>query len=596
MPGNIQTADQVGEFELTGDVGSLPFFDTSAFAQPTGVRFGDTGRNAFRGRGQQNLDLSIFRGFRLGGNRRLEVRAEGFNMTNTGKFNIPNQNERTVGNAHLRPEPPRDRRAASVSSASACASRSSGTSRRNTRRRPTRTAFRARLELLPAGLFSFLSAQRRSSDASGIQLDRIWICCRRATHHGCAIGGGASGGPRGTRQSSAAAAQPAPAPALPVITLDSFPAAARAAIADAHREAAARPDDAAAVGRLGMVLHAWEQWQSAAMAYERARMLAPRDSRLAVSRGRRRTAHGTSRRRGEVARRRARDRGSGRRRAAGSKAAAAEARATASLPMRMKLAEALVNAGDLTRGAEAYARLVKEPAAQPEAEYGLGRIAALKGDWKGAIAHQQRACELFPEFGAAHYALGLAYRNAGRLDDAQRELELHRRYGPRWPAIDDPVLAKVHALKDDARANLERGIRLGNEGKIAEAIAAHDAALVERSRQRAGPRESDLAARTPRSVGRRGETLQGRRRVEVESGRGVLQLRRRAHAAEARRGSGGRLPPRDRRQSAARAGAQQSRRAVRTRTPLGRRGGRVPARDRESARVQAGTLQSRDAC
>ena len=130
---------------------------------------------------------------------------------------------------------------------------------------------------------------------------------------------------------------------------------------------------------------------------------------------------------------------------------------------------------DARRGA--YAALAKEPAAQPEAEYGLGRIAALKGDWKAAIAHQQRACELFPEFGAAHYALGLAYRNTGRLDDAQRELELHRRYGPRWPAIDDPVLAKVNALKDDARANLERGIRLGNEGKLAEAIAAHDAAL-----------------------------------------------------------------------------------------------------------------------
>jgi hypothetical protein len=99
MPGSIQTADQVGEFKLTGDVGSLPFFDTSAFAAPTGVRFGDTGRNAFRGRGQRNLDLSIFRGFRMGGNRKLEVRAEGFNMTNTGKFNIPSANERTVGNA-----------------------------------------------------------------------------------------------------------------------------------------------------------------------------------------------------------------------------------------------------------------------------------------------------------------------------------------------------------------------------------------------------------------------------------------------------------------------------------------------------------------
>jgi tetratricopeptide (TPR) repeat protein len=271
---------------------------------------------------------------------------------------------------------------------------------------------------------------------------------------------------------AAHAGQPAPstpspleAQALPVLTLDSFPAAARAAIADAHREAVARPNDANAAGRLGMVLHAWEQWQSAAMAYERARALAPDNAEwpylaavVALRTGR--TTDAVKLLEDAL-----------------SAPSAISASTSASLPMRMKLAEALVNAGDLTRAAEAYARLVKEPAAQPEAEYGLGRIAALKGDWKSAIAHQQRACELFPEFGAAHYALGLAFRNAGRLDDAQRELELHRRYGPRWPAIDDPVLAKVSALTDDARANLERGIRLGNEGKLAEAIAAHDAAL-----------------------------------------------------------------------------------------------------------------------
>ena len=259
---------------------------------------------------------------------------------------------------------------------------------------------------------------------------------------------------------AAHAGQPAPAaPALPVITLDSFPAAAREAIAAAYREAAAHPDDADAAGRLGMVLHAWEQWQSAAMAYDRAQTLAPGNAEwpylaavVALRAGR--VADGVM----------LLDR-------------TVSTSTSASLSMRMKLAEALVNSGDLTRAAEAYAQLVKEPAAQPEAEYGLGRIAALKGDWKGAIAHQQRACALFPEFGPAHYALGLAYRNVERLDDAQRELELHRRYGPRWPVIDDPVLAKVEALKDDARANLARGIRLGNEGKVAEAIAAHGAAL-----------------------------------------------------------------------------------------------------------------------
>jgi Carboxypeptidase regulatory-like domain/TonB dependent receptor len=87
MPGNTQTADQVGEYDVTGDIGSDgPWFDTSAFQQPQGVVLGNTGRNAFRGPGQWRLDLSVFRGFELGGTRRLEFRAEAFNLTNSLQY------------------------------------------------------------------------------------------------------------------------------------------------------------------------------------------------------------------------------------------------------------------------------------------------------------------------------------------------------------------------------------------------------------------------------------------------------------------------------------------------------------------------------
>ena len=149
-------------------------------------------------------------------------------------------------------------------------------------------------------------------------------------------------------------------PALPVLSLDSFPTAARDAIAGAQREAIARPDDAAAVGRLAMVLHAWEQWQAAALVYERARTLAPKSPEwpylaavVALRMGRAADA------------------------AAGLDAVVKMA--PANLSARMKLAEALLNAGQLARSAEVYQALAREPAGQPEAEYGLGRIAAMQG-------------------------------------------------------------------------------------------------------------------------------------------------------------------------------------------------------------------------
>jgi Carboxypeptidase regulatory-like domain/TonB dependent receptor len=91
MPGNTQTADVVGDLKKNGLIGaSGTYYDTSAWAQPQGVRFGNTGRNQFRGPGAVNLDMSLFRAFPMGGERRLELRVEAANVTNTPKFVNPN--------------------------------------------------------------------------------------------------------------------------------------------------------------------------------------------------------------------------------------------------------------------------------------------------------------------------------------------------------------------------------------------------------------------------------------------------------------------------------------------------------------------------
>jgi hypothetical protein len=94
MPGNEQTADQVKEtVEKLGQVGNAgTFFDTSAFARVTEVRFGNVGRNSMRGPGVVNLDLSLFRTFRLADHYDLQIRAEAFNVSNTPHFANPENN------------------------------------------------------------------------------------------------------------------------------------------------------------------------------------------------------------------------------------------------------------------------------------------------------------------------------------------------------------------------------------------------------------------------------------------------------------------------------------------------------------------------
>ena len=51
---------------------------------------GNTERNQFYGPGGFNLDASIFRGFPIGGTKRLEFRLEAANLTNSPIFNPPN--------------------------------------------------------------------------------------------------------------------------------------------------------------------------------------------------------------------------------------------------------------------------------------------------------------------------------------------------------------------------------------------------------------------------------------------------------------------------------------------------------------------------
>src|SRR5437016_519633 len=93
-PGNSQTADQVKPVvEKIGSIGAgQQFFDSTAFAAPTGVRFGSSGRNLLRGPGIVNLDLGLFKKIPIRERVTLEFRAEAANFSNTPHFSNPNFN------------------------------------------------------------------------------------------------------------------------------------------------------------------------------------------------------------------------------------------------------------------------------------------------------------------------------------------------------------------------------------------------------------------------------------------------------------------------------------------------------------------------
>jgi hypothetical protein len=96
-PQNTQVADQIrADVEQLGGVGR--FYDPSAFATVSQVRFGNMGLNALRGPRLFNMNLGLFRKFAIKERAELRFQVEALNLTNTPSLNQPNATVSTPSN------------------------------------------------------------------------------------------------------------------------------------------------------------------------------------------------------------------------------------------------------------------------------------------------------------------------------------------------------------------------------------------------------------------------------------------------------------------------------------------------------------------
>ena len=94
--GRISRANCVGDavpdgFDQTLDA----WFDVNAFAPTVGRTYGNCASNSVRGPGSKSMNMSLFRSIVLGGDKRLELRVETFNLFNWVNYGFPAAN---VGN------------------------------------------------------------------------------------------------------------------------------------------------------------------------------------------------------------------------------------------------------------------------------------------------------------------------------------------------------------------------------------------------------------------------------------------------------------------------------------------------------------------
>ncbi len=82
-PGNISAADKAANAGVTGPL----FYSPSAYALPTGLTFGNGGRNTLNLPRRVNFDFGLFKRFQIKERAALEFRWENFNVFNHTQFN-----------------------------------------------------------------------------------------------------------------------------------------------------------------------------------------------------------------------------------------------------------------------------------------------------------------------------------------------------------------------------------------------------------------------------------------------------------------------------------------------------------------------------
>jgi tetratricopeptide (TPR) repeat protein len=247
-------------------------------------------------------------------------------------------------------------------------------------------------------------------------------------------------------------------PSLPTVKSTDFLPEVREQVKEAYERAREHPDSAEDSGKLGMLLDLYHRPAEAAACYERAHRLAPRAFKWLYYLGSLQAAQGE------------------RAQAAVTLRAALELRPH-DLPTLLKLGDDLYLDGKAAESEQIYADAVRRYPAAAEAYYGLGRISAGRDETAAAARYFREACELFPRYGAAHYALAQLDRRLGRAEDARQEMASFAASQSLVPPVSDPLRDELRALDRAAPSLLERGVQLEQAGRIQDAIAAHERAL-----------------------------------------------------------------------------------------------------------------------
>jgi tetratricopeptide (TPR) repeat protein len=247
-------------------------------------------------------------------------------------------------------------------------------------------------------------------------------------------------------------------PELPRINTADFLPVIQAQVNAAEEEAQAYPRDAKAAGTLAMTLHAYQKYDAAARAYQYAHWLEPDEFDWLYLLG------AAQIERGEFD-------------AAVTSLQSALRLRPDDLPAQLRLAESLTTLSRWEDAAVLYQQILVHDRDCPQAWYGLGRVRAASGDHAGAAQCYIKACELFPQYGSAHFALAAELHRLGKNAEAEEHLAVYSKHVTDEPSLDDPLFKRIHELNQSVTVHIQGGAELEKAGRLDDAIREHEAAL-----------------------------------------------------------------------------------------------------------------------
>ncbi|MCH7702726.1 MAG: tetratricopeptide repeat protein [Planctomycetes bacterium] len=253
--------------------------------------------------------------------------------------------------------------------------------------------------------------------------------------------------------------EPRDLPTIIAPALEHFAPLARAPIMQAYEHLLQDPMDADRNGVLGMLYHGHELHTAAERYYRRATLLAPDDLRWAYLLGHVRLD-------------------AGRVTAAHLAFQSAERIRGDYPPLQLAFADRCLDRGRIDEAAERYQRVWDSGTNSLAATLGIARCEMKAGHPDAAIDRLRVAAEMSPDVRAVRYALAMAYRDAGRLDDATREfltVESARKSVP----SDDPLLNQVRGLGigREAMAAFTSADEAAEAGRVREASSIYERVL-----------------------------------------------------------------------------------------------------------------------